>query len=151
MGNFFQKISQFMYGRYGNDKLNIGLCILWLIINILNTLFFRSIWIQLFTYLIVALIIFRCLSRNIAQRSKENEKFLDFCDWARPAVLKTKQFFHKVVEWFRLQSRKFKDRKTHRYIKCPYCKAVIRVPFRKGNHSVKCPRCTEPFKTNIRF
>lgn len=151
MGNFFQKITQFMYGRYGNDKLNIGLCILWLIINIINTVFFRIMWIQLFTYLIVAVIIFRCLSRNISQRSKENEKFMEFCDWARPGVLKVKQFFHKVVEWFRLQYRKFKDRKTHRYIKCPYCKAVIRVPFRKGNHSVKCPRCTEPFKTNIRF
>lgn len=151
MGNFFQKITQFMYGRYGNDKLNIGLCILWLIINILNTVFFGIIWIQLFTYLIVALIIFRCLSRNIAQRSKENEKFLDFCDWARPAVIKVKQYFCKAAEWFRLQYRKFKDRKTHRYIKCPYCKAVIRVPFRKGKHSVRCPRCTESFKTNILF
>lgn len=151
MGNFLHKISQFMYGRYGNDKLNIGLGILWLVVNILNTVFFRLRLLRLFTYIIIGIILFRCLSRNIPQRTKENEKFLDFCDWARPFVIKAKKYFNKVCEWFRLQSRKFNDRKTHRYVKCPYCKATIRVPFRKGKHSVKCPRCTEPFKTNIRF
>lgn len=144
MRNFFTKVSQFMYGRYGMDKLNIGLFVLWLIINIINTVFFRNFIVQLVTYLIVLLIIFRCLSRNIAQRSKENDIYLKY-------YYKVKPFFIKLVEWFRLQKRKFSNRKTHRYVKCPYCKAAIRVPFRKGKHTVNCPRCCEDFKINIRF
>ena len=67
--NFFWKFSEFMYGRYGNDKLNIGLAVLWLAVNILNTVLFRSIWLRLFDLLIVILIIFRCLSKNIPQRT----------------------------------------------------------------------------------
>ena len=54
MHNFFTKVAQFMYGRYGMDKLNIGLLILWLAVNILNTVFFRNWIVQLVTYLIVA-------------------------------------------------------------------------------------------------
>ena len=59
MRNFFFKFSEFMYGRYGGDKLNIGLAVLWLAVNILNTVIFRSIWLRLFDLLIIALIIFR--------------------------------------------------------------------------------------------
>lgn len=144
MHNFFTKVAQFMYGRYGMDKLNIGLLILWLAVNILNTVFFRNWIVQLVTYLIVALIIFRCLSKNIEQRKRENDVFMFWCCKAKP-------LFIKIKDWFKLQGRKFADRKTHRYIKCPYCKATIRVPFSKGKHTVKCPRCSEDFKTNIRF
>ena len=149
--NFFWKFSEFMYGRYGNDKLNIGLAVLWLAVNILNTVLFRSIWLRLFDLLIVILIIFRCLSKNILQRTKENKIFLDFCERAAPFVREIPPFFRRVADWFKLQHRKFKDRKTHRYIKCPYCKAVIRVPFRKGEHSLRCPKCCEYVKTNIRL
>ena len=101
--------------------------------------------------LIIALIIFRCLSKNIPQRTKENEIFLNICERAMPFLRKIPPFFRRVADWFKLQHRKFKDRKTHRYIKCPYCKAVLRVPFRKGKHSLKCPKCHEFVKANIRF
>jgi len=140
-----------MHGRYGMDKLNIGLLVLWLIINIINTIFFRNLILQMVTYLIVILIIFRCLSRNIPQRSKENEIYLKYYYKVKPYVYKIKPLFARAVEWFRLQKRRFIDRKTHRYVKCPYCKATIRVPFRKGKHTVNCPRCREDFKTNIMF
>ena len=138
MRNFFFKFSEFMYGRYGSDKLNIGLAVLWLAVNILNTVIFRSIWLRLFDLLIIALIIFRCLSRNIPRSGS--------C-----RILPRIRFFRRVADWFKLQHRRFKDRKTHRYIKCPYCKAVLRVPFRKGKHSLKCPKCHEFVKANIRF
>lgn len=151
MNNFFNKLAGFMYGRYGNDNLNIALGVLWLIINVINTVFIRSFWLQMITNLIVVLIIFRTLSKNIDKRSRENQTFLYYYNRVKPAVAKIKPFFKKVGAWFSLQSRKIKDRKTHRYIKCPYCKATIRVPFRKGKHSVNCPRCTVDFKTNIRF
>lgn len=151
MHNFFSKIASFMYGRYGNDNLNGALFVLWLIINVLNTIFIRSFWLQLITNLIIVLIIFRTLSRNVDKRSRENQTFLYYYNRVKPFFAKLKPMAKKVGSWFKLQSRKFKDRKTHRYIKCPYCKATIRVPFRKGNHTVKCPRCIVDFKTNIKF
>ena len=151
MHNFFSKIVRFMYGRYGNDNLNIALGVLWLICNVINTIFVRSFWFQLITNLILVLIILRVLSRNIEKRKRENELFLYYYDKIKPVILKVKPFANKVVSWFKLQSRKIKDRKTHRYVKCPYCKATIRVPFRKGKHTVNCPRCAVDFKTNIKF
>ena len=30
------------------------------------------------------------------------------------------------------------DRKTHRYVKCPYCKAQLRVKYQRGKHKVHC-------------
>lgn len=155
MNNFFSKLANFMQGRYGNDNLNIALGVVWLIINIINTVFIRIFWVNVIIHLILilifALILFRTLSRNISKRTRENETFLYYYNRTKPFRDKIKPFFQKVVAWFNLQSRKIKDRKTHRYIKCPYCKATIRVPFRKGKHSVNCPRCTVDFKTNIRF
>ncbi len=155
MYNFFSKIANFMQGRYGNDKLNMALGVVWLIISIINNVFIRNFWVGLIINLILTLllilIIFRTLSRNISKRTYENETFLYYYNRTKPFRDKIKPFFQKVGAWFKLQSRKFKDRKTHRYIKCPYCKATIRVPFRKGKHSVNCPRCTVDFKTNIRF
>lgn len=151
MQNFFSKIISFMYGRYGNDSLNMALGVLWLICNIINTVFIRSFWIQLITNLIIVLIIFRVLSRNIDKRKRENEIFLYYYDRVKPVIVKIKPIANKLVGWFKLQIRKFQDRKTHRYIKCPYCKATIRVPFRKGKHTLNCPKCTVDFKTNIKF
>ena len=40
----------------------------------------------------------------------------------------------------------FKDRKTHVFKKCPQCKAMIRLPKRKGSHEVICPKCGREFK-----
>lgn len=151
MNNFFSKIAGFMYGRYGNDNLNIALGIFWLIINIINTVFIRSFWLQMITNLILLIIIFRIFSKNIDRRSRENQTFLYYYNRMKPMAEKIRSFAKKVGVWFNLQFRKIKDRKTHRYIKCPYCKATIRVPFRKGKHSVNCPRCAVDFKTNIRY
>ncbi len=151
MQNFLIRLSRFMQGRYGTDDLNKALFILWLIINIINTVFIKSMWVSIFIALIAVLIIFRSLSRNIYSRQKENQNYLYYFSKVKPYLAKIKPLAKKVADWFKLQMRKFKDRKTHRYIKCPYCKAVIRVPFRKGKHTVLCPRCTVDFKTNIKF
>ena len=47
----------------------------------------------------------------------------------------------KFSAWIRLSKDMWRDRKTHTYFKCPSCKAMIRVPKRKGGGVVPCPRC----------
>ncbi|HHZ06367.1 MAG TPA: hypothetical protein GX401_06225 [Clostridiales bacterium] len=143
MSNFRQKFMEFMYGRYGNDKLNIALFVLWLILSFVN-IFVHNIFFWMFTYVPVALGIYRFLSKNSYKRSQENQKFMvlfsKFLSW-----------LPRARAWCSLQLRKCKDFKTHRYLKCPYCKATVRVPNKKGKHTICCPKCREDFHKNILF
>jgi VanZ family protein len=45
--------------------------------------------------------------------------------------------------------KKFKERKEFKYLKCPYCKAQLRVKNQKGSHGVRCPKCRSEFKVKI--
>ena len=140
MRNFFQKIAIFMQGRYGTDKLNNTLFVLFFVLWIVNIFVFNrtaSYIIDIFELLVIALIIYRALSRNITARSAENRKFLPV--------------YNAVVGWFKLTFKKFKDRKDYRYVKCPVCKAQLRVKNKKGNHTVRCPRCGSEFNKKIYF
>ncbi len=132
MGKFKNWLYRSMYGRYGTDTLGKCMLITYVAVILVHsvlTFFIDSPWYDLCVSLIsVALavtIFYRMLSRNIAKRRKENERFCSF---------------------FRLRKNKFKDRKTHVYRKCPSCKAVLRLPRAKGKHSVVCPRCKNRFK-----
>ena len=55
----------------------------------------------------------------------------------------------KVKGFFNLQKREFADRKTHRYRTCPHCKATVRLRYKKGNHTVCCPKCRKDFNVKI--
>ena len=37
------------------------------------------------------------------------------------------------------------DRKTHRYFRCPQCRATVRVPKGKGQIRITCPHCKHQF------
>lgn len=121
-----------MYGRYGYDTL--GKVMLWtytvmlLVYMVLqffidDPLFYVIYHIAIFS--LVCYTLYRVMSRKIAKRRAENEKFCNF---------------------FKLRRNKFRDRKTHVYRKCPECKAVLRLPKAKGRHSVVCPRCKKHFE-----
>lgn len=131
MGNFRNSVYKFMQGRYGPDNLYKFLMLAFIIIWILN----RIIKSTLFYYLGLAIAVwmmFRFFSRNIEKRIHENDLYL-----------KIKQ---KVKSKFNLQNKKWQDRKTHIYRKCPNCKNNIRLPRKKGKHSCICPCCKKEFK-----
>lgn len=138
MRNLMQKFAIFMQGRYGMDTLNnfllAVLFVLW-IINIFVFFTIPSLVLDLLELVVIGLIIFRMLSRNINKRSLENRKFVPV--------------YNSVKNWFSLTIRKFKERKEFRYIKCPFCKAQLRVKNKKGKHTVHCPRCGREFDKKI--
>lgn len=126
MRNFFARcadaLRRFMYGRYGNDKLNMAMlgagvvaCVLamFLRVPILNGLLI------LLSYGLMFWAIFRSLSRNTYKRYRENRKYLMLLD-------------------------RLKDRQ-HRYFDCPRCRQQVRVPRGKGKISITCPKCKEKF------
>ena len=85
--------------------------------------------------LIVAMFIFRMLSRNVTMRSAENRRF--------------QKVYEPVKNWVQLTYKRIRDRKDYRYLKCPVCKAQLRVKNIKGRHNVRCPKCRSEFEKKI--
>ena len=131
---FTDKLIRFMYGRNGNDKLNQFLFWVYFVLLLAN-LFLKSVILWIIELILVALYTFRFLSRNIYRRQTENRKFL--------------KIWNKFTGFFKLQKNKFRDRKTHVYRKCEHCKAVLRLPKKKGKHTVRCPQCNKTFSVKI--
>ena len=123
-------IQRFMYGRYGNDSLNLFLIGTYLVLYLLFILtgFALLYWICL---VLVAVSLFRILSRNLPRRREENAKFLKA---AGP-----------VIRWWRLRHTIHRD-KEHRYFKCPNCGQQLRVPRGKGKITVTCRGCGATFQ-----
>ena len=136
MRSFRQKLISFMYGRYGTDQLNNGLMVTYVLILIIN-MFLPSIYWSIPLSALIVYSLFRMFSRNIPARRRENEAFLKF--W-RP--LKTELVLIKD---------RCKDIRTARYRKCSHCKAILKLPRKRGKHTVVCPRCKERFSVRILF
>ncbi len=130
---FREKLIRFMYGRNGFDRLCLGIVWTALILSVLN-LFIHSFIIWVLEYVLILWCIFRALSKNIYKRQRENQKFL--------------KIWGKIKGFFKLQKNRFHDRKTHIYRSCPHCKSNLRLPKRKGKHTVRCPKCNLRFEIN---
>ena len=122
-------IQRFMYGRYGNDQLNVALLVLYFALYFLHivTSFALLYWIS---FLVIACALFRMLSRNLGRRREENAKFL-----RRAGPL---------LQWLRLRRTIHQD-KEHCYFKCPNCGQQLRVPRGKGKITVTCRSCGATF------
>lgn len=135
MNNFINKLQRYMQGRYGSDELYKFMLIICLIIIIVN-MFVNSIILRILELVIFILALYRFLSKKKSRRSKENRRYLEIID--------------KIKSFFTYQKKKYKDRNTHMYKKCPNCKQKIRLPLKKGKHTVKCPRCKERFEVKCK-
>lgn len=122
-------LRNFMYGRYGNDGLNIALLIFAVLLSVVFW-FTPWWWLSYVCYVPIAIMLFRGFSRNIEQRRKENEVFLSF--------------LRKFQFWGNNTKARMKD-KTHKYYKCPACGVQLRVPKGKGKICITCPKCRKEF------
>ncbi len=134
MNNFKQKLIQFMIGRYGMDEMYIGLVAVWFFLTVINS-FVQSTLLSLLGTAVLIFGLYRFMSRNHAKRRRENEWFL--------------RIWRPVKNWLTFQRDRFRDRKTARYRKCRHCKAIIKLPNKKGKHTVRCPKCGERFDVRI--
>lgn len=124
------KLRKFMIGRYGNDQLSLTLLVLGLVLCLL-TAPFKLFIIKLLPLIPLGLCYFRIFSKNIYKRQQENFKFI--------------RFYTPILKRYRTLIKRFKERKTHRYFKCPSCKQTLRVPKGRGNISITCPKCKNVF------
>ena len=122
-------LRKFMEGRYGGDQLTVGLLILAILMTLLGQLLRLPI-IDILGYLPLVWALFRMLSRNKLQRSKENYKFM--------------MVLSPVYSRYRVIRDRLRD-KEHRYYRCPKCGASLRVPKGKGRIAITCPKCKTEF------
>lgn len=139
MKGFFQRIGaalrRFMYGRNGSD--GICLVLMWTYLGLwLTSVVIAAFGLELVSVIVwclqaavLAYWVFRIFSRNVTKRRREVDRFFGF---------------------FRSKRNRFRDRKTHVYKKCPHCRAMLRLPRKKGRHTVCCPACRERFSVKIR-
>lgn len=136
MAKLKEKLLHVLYGRYGSDQLFYGLFGLYIFLFLCNVLLRWPLFSLLMTADLVWMI-FRMLSRNYAARRRENEIFL--------------KLWNPIKDRFKLTRNRIRDCRTHVYHACPHCKAVLRLPRRKGKHTVRCPRCHNSFDMNVHF
>ena len=125
------KIERFMQGRYGYDSLNAALCVLALVLLVVS-IFVSARWMALTAYLPLGWALWRMYSKNTERCRAQNEAWLKLFAPVRKA-------------WKRSRNR-WKDRKTHRYFRCPKCRQTVRVPKGKGRIEITCPTCGEKFQ-----
>ena len=124
-----ERFRRFMSGRYGNDDLGRAINILALILLVLGTLLLPQL--SAVAILLMVIYFFRVFSRNVYKRAQENTKYLTLR--------------RKVKSWFSICVRRIKERKTHRYFRCPSCHQTLRVPKGRGKIAITCPKCHTVF------
>lgn len=126
-----QQLMNFMYGRYGIDKLYYALFALYVILLFVN-FWAKSLIVSLLMWIVFVYMLFRILSRKIHNRQRENDRFV--------------RVLNKFTSFYKLTIKRIKEFRTYRYKKCPNCKAVLHLPRKKGNHTVCCPKCKNDFQ-----
>ncbi len=124
-----ESFRRFLYGRYGSDQLNLALLIAAVVLSLLSGILslllpvtagvYTNLLLSTLMYALLIIALFRMLSRNIAKRQRENQKFRNL--------------------WTRLTDRK------NRYFRCPKCSQTVRVPRHRGKINIRCPKCGERF------
>jgi len=113
---------RFFIGRNGPDQLSLAIMLLAAIISFIP---WQYMWI--ITTVMLAVVVWRMLSRNIEQRRKENFAFMNVVN--------------KIKTWYYKAKAKSAQRKVYKVFKCPQCGQKLRVPRGKGKVSIKCSKC----------
>lgn len=129
-----EKLQRFMAGRYGADELgkmlNVGVWVC-LILSLFSAL---APVLSVFYFVGMGLLIYQCFrmfSRNVSKRYEENQKYLNIR-------------YRATVKRDRMKKR-FAQRDTYRFFKCPDCRQTVRVPKGKGKICITCPKCKKEF------
>lgn len=125
-----RSMARFMTGRYGGDQLNLLLIALY-VTAYLVFLFTRMLVFEVVGLILIALSLYRSLSRDLERRRAENARFLQT---VRPVLRRWSAFRTRAHD------------REHRYFKCPNCGQQMRVPRGKGRITVHCRSCGAVFE-----
>ena len=128
-----EKLQRLMIGRNGTDQLNMFLLVADLVLLILANLLPDSIgkYVQILVWLLLALIYFRMMSKNLTRRREENGKFI--------------RLRFRIMGSARAKYERWIQRKDYKFFTCPTCKTNLRVPRGHGKIKVVCRKCGTSF------
>ena len=136
MNTFRHKLATFLLGRYGLDQMYYGLLVCYVVLVVVQC-FVDSIVLSALSAVIIVYAFWRVFSKNHAARRRENHLFLRFWRPFRTELVLTKD--------------RFRDSKNIRYRHCRHCRAILKLPRKKGSHTVICPQCHKRFSVHILF
>lgn len=125
---FYQKLYNFMTGRYGIDNLSKFLFKIYFVLTIIN-LFINNNILFYIELILLVILIYRFLSKNLYNRTKENKLYLKLV---------------KIIKKpFKNIERNYKYRNDYVFKRCPKCKTTLRLPLpnKRGVSKAKCPNC----------
>jgi len=125
-------LGRMMAGRYGQDQFGLCLLISAVVFSFLSGFEFLGFLI-LPAYALLIYGIARMFSKKIADRQRENARFL--------------KTWYSVKNWFLRKKTNAAETKYYRHFKCPKCGMKLRAPKGKGRIRVTCPSCREQFET----
>ena len=134
MNSLRNKLQAFFYGRYGIDPLYYGLLGLYVVLFLLQVFLDLQVLSGL-SALVLVYALWRTLSKNHAARRKENDRFL--------------KIWHPIKTELTLVKDRFRDRKNTRYRHCRHCNVILKLPNKRGSHTVICPKCRKRFSVHI--
>lgn len=154
MHSVFDRFYRLMEGRYGlrglSDHMQILLVAVYFLLAIVNV-FARSRIVGALEMLVLIYTLFRVFSKNIPARENENRivtawgyKIRDAFRFREANAQRRKDRRAERKAQRAVQKERRKD-KEHIYRECPECGATLRLPRKKGKHSVLCPRCGNKF------
>ena len=128
------RIARFMMGRNGNDRLNLFLLVIGVLFIILGIVFKNTagIFFNSLTLVIIVLVYFRMLSKNLNRRIAENAKYMDIKNM--------------LISKIRLLHEKWTQRNEYKFFRCPSCRTVLRVPRGRGKIMIVCKKCGTRFE-----
>lgn len=127
-------LNRFFTGRYGVDKLNQFLVYLALVSSVITLVVRRgmiSSFLGALSTISLITAIFRMVSKNYNARYQENIQFI-----------KATKPINAQIEVWKLMWR---DKDTHKYVKCDKCKTYTRVPKNVGKIKIRCRKCGNEF------
>lgn len=130
MNGIREKMTRFMYGRYGADQLSrlyLGLAVVCLVLD----LFVRHRFFYLAGFLLLVYGLYRSFSKNVSKMAAQNQKFLN---WR----------YRSLAKWNHKKEH-LAQRKVYCFYKCPGCGQKVRVPKGRGKIAITCPKCSTEF------
>lgn len=130
-------LAKLMVGRYGVDQLTNFLLVTSMVLLVISMFVSASVvnsilWVLALVLLVIGY--FRIFSKKTGLRYQENQKFL--------------RLRNRFTGKFRSWKDRIRQRKTHRFFKCPQCGVTVRVPKGKGKIKITCPKCKTSFVRN---
>ena len=121
------KIRAFMAGRNGFDDLAKHSFILSIVVFLVYGFWPHGIVKAILSILYLSLLIysyFRIFSKKVYKRVRENKKY---------------------VGALKMFKTRWKQRKTHKFYRCPKCKTWLRLPKGRGKITITCVKCATKF------